>query len=296
MTNPNEIKALLHLLDDPDELVFSTVSARIVSLGTNIIPNLEDFWLTAEDEHVQQRIENLIQRVSLTEIKSKFSEWEKEANTGKSSLYEAMKLLCQYAHPNVKENKIDRTLKNMHRSCWLELNNYLTPLEEVHIINSIVYSMYKFTADRNSLKDQNTYYLCDVLESRKGNQYTMAMLYLIVTQMLDIPIFAMKISNFIVMGYVSNLYDFNDPNKNTKATTQFFIEPTEGTILSRQDVDSFIKKYDVKIDDNSFTPLKNKEFVYHYTHALSRAYSQAGDEDRAQDVFSIVKDLLPDDD
>ena len=291
MNNDKEIKALFRLLDDPDETVYSSISDHIISLGTDIIPSLEEYWLDNQDEIVQHRIESLIQRVSLRDLQTKFVEWE---SSSKNSLFEAMSLLCKYAHPSIQENKIEKTLKNIHRSCWLELNNYLTPLEEVHIVNSIVFSMYKFSADRNALKDPGTYYLCDVFETKKGNQYSLALLYLLVTQMLDIPVFAMKISNFVVLGYINNFYDFTGEGKDAKTATQFFIEPTEGTILSRQDVDSFIKKYDVKVDENSFKPLKNKEFVYYFAHALSSAYKETGANDKAEDIATIMESLLPD--
>jgi len=35
-----EITALLHLIDDPDEDVYTTVSDKIISFGKDIIPNL----------------------------------------------------------------------------------------------------------------------------------------------------------------------------------------------------------------------------------------------------------------
>lgn len=290
MQNEKEIKALFQLLDDPDEVVFTSVSDRIVSLGTEIIPSLEEIWLDAEDELVQQRIENLIQKVSLTDIKKKFSAWEAQSS---SSLFEAMILLSKYTQPNLNEEKLKNTLKSIHRSCWLELNNYLTPLEEVHIVNSIMYSMYNLSAERNALKDADTYYLCNVLENKKGNQYSLALIYLMITQMLDIPVFALKISNFVVLGYVNTLYNFNESETSPTMNTQFFIEPTEGTILSKQDVSSFIKKYKVEIDESSFTPLKNKEFVYHYSQALAKSYEESGELDKAADIRSIIVKLLP---
>ena len=46
----NEIKALLHLIDDPDEDVYNTVSEKIVTFGKGIIPNLEHLWDTAKSE------------------------------------------------------------------------------------------------------------------------------------------------------------------------------------------------------------------------------------------------------
>jgi len=285
LKNENEIEALFKLLDDPDEIIFSSVAEKIKELGPDMIPRLEEYWLDVEEEFVQGRVESLIQKVSLVGIKENFLAWEENAS---ASLFDAMVLLSKYIHPNLREEKLKNTLKSMHRSCWLELNNYLTPLEEIHIVNSILYSMYKLSAERNALKVPDTYYLSKVLEHRKGNQYSLTMIYLMVTKMLDIPVFALKISNFVILGYVSTLYNFNLDEEGPTLSTQFYIEPTEGTILSKQDVDGFIKKYKVEIDENSFKPLKNKEFVIHYTLALAKSYEEAGEHDKAQDIRSIL--------
>ncbi len=287
MSSKKEIEALFKLLDDPDEMIFSSVSEKLKEIGPSIIPRLEEYWLDSEEELVQGRVESLIQKVSLVDIKEKFSTWEEDST---ASLFEAMVLLSKYIDPNLKEEKLKNTLKSIHRSCWLELNNYLTPLEEIHIINSIFYSMYKLSAERNALKDSSTYYLNNVLEHRKGNQFSLALIYLMITKMLDIPVFALKISNFVVLGYVSTLYDFNLGAESPTMSTQFFIEPTEGTILSKQDVDSFIKKYKVEFTEDSFKPLKNKEFVHHFTLALARSYDEANEHDKAADIRSLLSD------
>ena len=53
MEETREISALFHLIDDPDDEVFTTVSDRIISMGTSIIPNLEHLWETTPDEGVR---------------------------------------------------------------------------------------------------------------------------------------------------------------------------------------------------------------------------------------------------
>ena len=50
MEENREITALLHLIDDPDEDVYSTVSDKIISFGKEIIPNLENLWENKMDE------------------------------------------------------------------------------------------------------------------------------------------------------------------------------------------------------------------------------------------------------
>ena len=58
MEENKEISALFHLIDDPDEEVFTTVSDRIISFGKEIIPNLESLWENTPAEDVQERIES----------------------------------------------------------------------------------------------------------------------------------------------------------------------------------------------------------------------------------------------
>ena len=77
MQENREISALFHLIDDPDEEVFSSVSDRIVSLGRAIIPNLENLWETTPDQNVQERIEMLIHKLHFRDLVEEFTEWKK---------------------------------------------------------------------------------------------------------------------------------------------------------------------------------------------------------------------------
>ena len=44
MSNSDEIKALIHLLEDPDESIFKQVQGKLMEIGTNVIPHLEESW------------------------------------------------------------------------------------------------------------------------------------------------------------------------------------------------------------------------------------------------------------
>ena len=55
-----EFKALISLLEDDDEQIVTHVQEKILSLGTEIIPFLEQEWETNFNSAVQRRIEDLI--------------------------------------------------------------------------------------------------------------------------------------------------------------------------------------------------------------------------------------------
>ena len=75
MQENKEIQALMKLIDDPDEMVYETVSNKIISFGKDIIPNLENYSETIANTALQQRIDSLIKRLHFEDIKEDFSKW-----------------------------------------------------------------------------------------------------------------------------------------------------------------------------------------------------------------------------
>lgn len=97
MTENTEIKALLTLIDDPDEEVYKTVSDRIISFGKEIIPTLESYWESITNEDTQERIESLIHRVHLRDLTEEFRMWRDE----NGSLLEGSLLVAKYHYPDM---------------------------------------------------------------------------------------------------------------------------------------------------------------------------------------------------
>ena len=97
MQENREISALFHLIDDPDEEVFSSVSERIVSLGRAIIPNLEHLWENTPDESVQGRIEMLIHKLHFRDLVNDFTSWK----NGSCELLQGALLAARYRYPEM---------------------------------------------------------------------------------------------------------------------------------------------------------------------------------------------------
>ncbi|MEF8984401.1 MAG: hypothetical protein V5A51_07395, partial [Bacteroidales bacterium] len=87
----DEIKALVKLLDDPNEEIYNQVSGRLLDQGYDVIPKLEAAWEQSFDEKIQSRLENLIQEIQFNSAKNNFREW---AMTGGEDLFEGAFLLA----------------------------------------------------------------------------------------------------------------------------------------------------------------------------------------------------------
>jgi Transglutaminase-like superfamily len=182
MKETTEISALLHLIDDPDDEVFVTVCEKIVSFGKAIIPNLENLWENTPDEEVQERIELLIHRLHFQDLQAEFAEWNKQEDP---DLFHGALIVSKYQYPELNITGIYQELEKIRRNIWLELNNYLTPLEQVNVVNNILYNYYKQKGSEISYSHPDDFLIHKAIESKKGNSLANGILYLSLCEMLD---------------------------------------------------------------------------------------------------------------
>lgn len=285
MRSNKEIKALFHLLDDPDMEIYNTVSDKIIHYGKDIIPNLEDYWEHTQNNEVQERIEDIIHKVNVNDVNEQFSKW---LRLDHPNLIDGALTMSRLRYPDLDETASRKIIKEVYQACWLELNNYLTPLEQVNIINSIFYSMHKFQGMEIEETKPNHFYLNDVLETRTGNNYSLALIYQHLCESLDIPVFAVMLPKQYFLAYFGANYDYRDTDRKTKPKIQFYVDPCSGVIYSQHDVDVYIKKYELNIEPENFIPQTSKQVLYQNLEALAFVYDQAADEIASKEVKHLL--------
>lgn len=280
-----EIKALLHLVDDPDREVFDTVADRLLGYGRDIIPNLEQLWETTEDEDVQYRIENLIHRALFTELQHEFASWGKEPSP---SLFKGALLVAKYRYPEVNPQQLMKQLDQMRRNIWLELNHYLSPLEQINVVNSILYNYYKLQGHEMTERDPNLFFVNNTLESKQGNAFTLGVLYLSLCELLDIPIFAVGLPRQFVIAYFDTQYHFLSPDTEPVQTIQFYIDPVNGMVYTQNDVEVYLKKIKAGHEEHFFQPLSSKEVIIRMLEEMALTYEYANEEEKAQEMNQLI--------
>jgi regulator of sirC expression with transglutaminase-like and TPR domain len=268
METNKEISALFTLIDDPDEEVFGAVSSKIVDYGRNIIPNLEHLWETTPNEAVQNRIEILIHRLHFTDLTEDFRQW---SISGHHDLMLGAMLVSKFQYPEVSTTQVLQEIEKIRRNIWLELNNYLTPLEQVNIVTSILYSYYGLKGGETNYKEANEFLLHKTLEGKRGNQVSNGILYLVLCELLDIPVRAIRIPKQFIIAYFKPGYsDESLPNPIHKI--EFFIDPTSGQVFSHHDVESYFKRIAVPPVGSYFKPLKNKQVIQLLLEEFSKCF------------------------
>ena len=284
METNNEISALFHLIDDPDEEVFSLVSEKIVDYGKPIIPNLEHLWENTPDLHIQERIELLIHKLHYRDLYEDFRQWNV---SGHHDLMLGALLVCKFQYPDLATTPVLQEIEKVRRNIWLELNNYLTPLEQIKVATSILYSYYGLKGNETNYKEPNDFLLHKTLEGKRGNQISNGILCLLLCELLDIPVRAIAIPRQCIIAYFKPGYsEENLPNPFQKI--EFFIDPTSGQVFSHNDVDNYFKRISVPPVASYFKPQGNKMVIRQLLEEFSKCFDTERDQYKKRELMELA--------
>jgi len=287
MEETKEISALFHLIDDPDEEVFTTVSERIVSLGKGIIPNLENLWENSPLEAIQERIELLIHRLHYRDLSEEFNHWKSQPE--QDLLYGAL-LVAKYQFPELVTTSIYAEVEKMRRNIWLELNSYLTALEQTNVITTILYNYYNLKGTEISYSEPNEFLINKVIDSKKGNAIANGLIYLILAELLDVPIRAINIPRQFILAYFDVDYNWQLPS-NPAHKIQFYIDPMTGHVFTHKDVESYFKRISVPPTVSYFKPMSHKRIIQFLLDEFSRCFDDDKNRFRQQELLILADSI-----
>ena len=283
MEETKEISALFKLIDDPDEEVFGAVTSKIIDLGKTIIPNLEHLWETTPDEQIQERIELIIHRLHYSDLSEDFRQWNL---AGHHDLLVGALLVSKFQYPDLSTSSTLLEVEKMRRNIWLELNNYLTPLEQIRIVTGILYSYYNLKGNEVSYTDVNEFLVHKVLESKRGNQLSNGIIYLIICDLLDIPVKAIGLPRQFVLAYFKPGY--SDEGSDFQEKIEFFIDPSSGMVFTHKDVDSYFKRIAISSAASFYKPLSNKNVIQHLLEETSKCFDNEKDQYKKTELLELV--------
>lgn len=258
MLETKEINALFTLIDDPDEEVYSTVSNRIIGFGKDIIPNLENLWENTLSEAVQSRIEMLIHSLHFTDLKQSFIDWRDSAY---ADLLTGALLVAKYQYPDLHTTPVLQDIEKIRRNVWLELNNYLTPLEQANVLSSIIYNYYNLKGGEVNYNNVDEFFIHKALESKKGNAISNGILYQIVCDKLDINAKIINIPKQMILAFYHKDFDLDKSKTSPQDKILFYVDGVNGQAYGHQDIDNYFKRISVPPVPAYFKPISNKRII-----------------------------------
>lgn len=283
MKNVTEIDALVKLLDDPDEEVFSHVQEKLLEYGNDAISYLETAWEQSLDTVLQERIENIVHTIQFTNVKEDLNLWYQ---SGAFDLLQGALIINRYQFPDLDEQAVINQIEDIKRDIWVGLQYEMSSIEKVKLINHVFYNQYGFGGNTKSHHDPQNSYLNQVLESKKGNQISLAIIYSTIAQKLDIPVFGVNLPQHFILGYI------DESNPDREHAVLFYINAfNKGAIFGKHDVDQFLRQLNLEPQPGFYAPCSNAEIVRRIIRNLISAYERLGALDKVEELKEL-QDIL----
>lgn len=269
----NEFKALVSLLEDEDEEVNRHVEGKIMSLGSDIIPFLEEQWENSFDPNIQRKIEDMIHTLQFSQLKERFRAWKE---TGGQSLLEVMWLISLYQYPDTELSDLNKEIEQIYYDIWVELKEDLHPYDQIKIINGALFTKKKFRANTKNFHSPNNSFLKSVLESKKGNPISLSVIYMLVAEKLGLPIHGVNLPNLFIITYKSE-------------EIQFYVNSfNRGLIFSKKDIDNYLANLNLTPKPIYYEPCSNEDIVKRVLRNLIVAFDKLGEHHKSEEVKELL--------
>ncbi len=285
MVKNSELNALISLLDDPDENILIQVKEKIRSLGNEVVPFLKETSEMHDSIKIQNRLGNIIKEINLSNIYNDLLNWEKNDE----DLLNGFFLITRYQFHNIEEDDIRNFVKLIVNDVWLEINENLTALEKVRVLNHIFFDIYNFTINEKLSSYPNCLFLNNILKTKKGTNLSLSILYTAIAQSLNIPICGVGLPEHLILAY-KNDNMFEDILNDNKVL--FYIDiANKGLIFSKVEIDNYLKKLNVPPKKKYYSPISNKNVIVLLIEQL-KLYFEKNKKTTEVDDLNYLKNAL----
>jgi regulator of sirC expression with transglutaminase-like and TPR domain len=253
----------------------------LLSYGSEAIEHLESAFGEAFDSIQQERIANLVHEIQFGIVTNDLKLWYQG---GAFDLLQGILIINRYQYPDLDEQKIINQLEAIKRDVWIQMNNEASPVEQVKLINHVFYHMYGFSGNTTNHQDPQNSYLSQVMETKKGNQILLAIIYSVIAQKLDIPVHGVNLPQHFILAYL-------DESKESEFESGilFYINAfNKGFIFGRRDVDMFLKQLNLSFDKQFYEPCSNTDIIRRVLRNLISSYEHLGSNEKVDELKQML--------
>ena len=284
-----ELAALMQLLDEPDEQVYAAIRSHILTMGVDTLPLLEEEENNTRTPQEEARIVEIMHTIKVEDVFGKLKFW---AERKSHDLLEAWILISEFLSPEDDNEQLKTLVNKIYRDIWVEMNNELTALEKIRVINHVFYNVYQFDALQENKPVLSSYLLGNVLRMHKGNPLSMALLYLIIVQRLNIPIFGVNLPKHLILAYMNSNILPKPVADYREEEVLFYLNPfNKGAVFRKSEIELFIRQLKIKEQESFYLPCENKVLIRQLLQELTMLHKKNHKLIMAESTLYLLKAL-----
>ncbi|MCI4671974.1 MAG: transglutaminase-like domain-containing protein [Bacteroidia bacterium] len=275
----SELKALISLLDDDDPSVEMNVRNKLIELGQEVLPELEAAWESQEDEHIQERIEEIIHSIQSRDTILDLREWRM---AGGGNLLNGWILVSKYQFPELDFEPYRNQINRLVNRIWLEMRSSMTLPERLKVISKMLFTKERFRPNRKAVSEPGNFFLNTLLETKKGSPLSLGMLYLVLCEELQLPMQGMILPSYFVITYQDE-------------KQEFFLDPfNKGNFFTRKDLEKYLEEVSKPFNDKFDRPSSKIFIILTLVQRLIDGYKKRKRDDKAGELEKLLDYIDPD--
>lgn len=270
------INALVELMDDPDERIAAEVENKLREHGVDLIPMLERLFEESLDNPVKaERLDRLLKQLQFEALCTNFKNW---IASDEKNLLEGVYYVCKFQYPDLRAEELRSEFLRLKEAVWLEINPKQTSFEHVKVLNRVFFDHFDFKRSASFPVTPFDLFANTVFETREGSDLILGLIYSIVAQELDIPIYGVtspKHSDPFLLAYIDrhdmlSLLDWGIDNNGVL----FYISvANKGVVVDPQRLKKIYTERGMEHQRALFEPAANTQIIKKYLMELKRVCS-----------------------
>lgn len=294
MLSPTEIKSLVALLDDEDDGILEHVQQKLISMGKEVVPFLEQEWNFVTVAEQQARLENIIQQIQYAELVKELTAWY---NSPEKDLLTGVCLVARYRYPDLNQQTVLNQIDQIRLDIWLEMHYELSPYEKVRVINHTLYNIFGVTGNTDDYHNPDNSFINVVLERKTGNPILLSVVYILLAQRLHLPIFGVNLPQHFVCAFKEEPHhDLHTDPFNLKSTLDyregrvlFYINPfNRGAVFSKANLELFLRQMRLTAEPDFFEACSNLDIVKRVLRNLVLSYEKKQKPVDAENIKNLL--------
>ncbi len=284
-----ELEALVSLVDEPSEEMFSAIKGKIIDYGLDALPLLEALEVERPEDQLNLRVLSLIREIRYKDIFQLLYHWSISPST---DLLEAALILDKLRYPDVESDATLKAVEKITQDVWLEINDNLTPLEKIKVINHVFFDVYQIKGIGMTKDVLDGNFMNALMESKEGNGLIISMLYIVVAQRLKIPIYGVNLPQHFILAYMDDTMDLRNPKSYVERDVLFYLNAmNKGAVFTQNEVRLYLKQMKLEPISDYYTPSDNTAIVKRLITDISTAYSKSGRTEEANATAGLLSAL-----
>lgn len=277
MPTPSEIKSLVSLLEDPDPYVQSEVRSRLIELGEQAVPLLDQQKNEVRDEAEKEHINEIIRWITFGSLEEDFVELLQRGVSTPAQLEGAIFTLCRFHNPTLREQEYVRKLDRFADMVENRIRYSLSDTQKMHKLLDFVFDDLGFEGSTDDYYHPENSYLNRVIDRRQGIPISLGLIVLFLARRLELPFHGVNMPIHFMLKYRGE-------------KDELLIDPFDrGKVVTYNQCYYFLKQNGLEPRSEHFEIAGEREILARSIRNLVHSYSRREEEEKAGQLKQLLQ-------